>query len=222
MIGAELIHGDRRTDGRYVFELPLRFLYRSGEVRYSGAGRTKDLGRKGICFVSEDPPPEGTDVELRIEWPFLLQDVCALDLRVWGRVLRNDDQGTVVRMSRYRIPDPRGQVLRSDGRRNRQLEHRCLRNERPSKQAAGPVRASLALKKTALGAVPPFYAHRGASALHLVHSLGAEFSRQRRKRPSDGIEHPKSALTVQNHQGVAQCGGGRGGNLQNLFGPAEK
>lgn len=101
MLGAELIHGDRRTDGRYVFELPLRFLYRSGEVCYSGAGRTKDLGRKGIRFVGEDSPPEGADVELRIEWPFLLQDVCALELRVWGRVLRNDEEGAVVRMGRY-------------------------------------------------------------------------------------------------------------------------
>jgi hypothetical protein len=40
-------------------------------------------------------------VELRIEWPFLLQGVCPLELQVWGRVLRSDDQGTVVRMSRY-------------------------------------------------------------------------------------------------------------------------
>ena len=60
-----------------------------------------DLSRKGIRFVSDDAPPRDTDVELRIKWPFLLQNVCPLELRVWGRVLRSDGQGTVVRMSKY-------------------------------------------------------------------------------------------------------------------------
>jgi hypothetical protein len=60
-----------------------------------------DLSRKGIRFSSDDPPPRAAEVELLIEWPFLLQNVCPLELRVWGRVLRSDDQGTVVRMSKY-------------------------------------------------------------------------------------------------------------------------
>ena len=98
---AELIQGDRRADRRYEFELPLRFLCQCGGAQRTGSGRTTDLGRKGIRFVSDNPPPRATDVELRIEWPFLLQGVCPLELQVWGRVLRSDDQGTVVRMSRY-------------------------------------------------------------------------------------------------------------------------
>jgi hypothetical protein len=101
MPGTELIRGDRRSNRRYSFEMPLRFLYRRGESRCLGSGRTKDLGRKGIRFVSDDPPPQNAEVELRIDWPFLLQNVCPLELRVWGRVLRSDGQGTVIRMSRY-------------------------------------------------------------------------------------------------------------------------
>ena len=101
MHGAELIHGDRRADRRYACELLLHCWFRSGGTQCTGSGQTKDLGRKGICFTADNPPPHATDVELRIEWPFLLQDVCPLELRVWGRVLRSDDQGTVVRMSRY-------------------------------------------------------------------------------------------------------------------------
>ena len=81
--------------------MPLRFSYERGGAEYAGSGYTKDLGRKGLRFASEDPPPRDSDLELRIEWPFLLQDVCPLELRVWGRVLRSDDRGTVVRMSRY-------------------------------------------------------------------------------------------------------------------------
>jgi hypothetical protein len=100
MSGPELIHGDRRNDRRYAFELPLRFVGQGAAVRHRGSGRTVDLGRKGIRFVT-DNPLQATDVELRIEWPFLLQDICPLELWVWGRVLRNDGEGTVVRLSRY-------------------------------------------------------------------------------------------------------------------------
>ena len=101
MPSVDLIRGDRRANRRYAFEMPLRFLYQSGDLRRLGCGDTVDLSRKGIRFVSDDPPPHDTDVELRIEWPFLLQNVCPLELRVWGRVLRSDGQGTVVRMSKY-------------------------------------------------------------------------------------------------------------------------
>jgi hypothetical protein len=98
---ADLIHGDRRADRRYVFEMPLRFFYKSDGSQCAGSGHTEDLGRKGIRFSSDDPPPLDADLELRIEWPFLLQNVCPLELRVWGRVLRSDSRGTVVRMTRY-------------------------------------------------------------------------------------------------------------------------
>jgi hypothetical protein len=101
MHSADLIHGDRRADRRYAFEMPLRFFYRSGSSQYEGRGHSKDLCGKGVRFASDDPPPRDTAVELRIEWPFLLQGVCPLELRVWGRTLRSDDRGTVVRMNRY-------------------------------------------------------------------------------------------------------------------------
>jgi len=97
----ELISGDRRADRRYEFELPLRFSYQSGETQCTGSGRTTDLGRKGIRFVADNPPPHATEMELRIEWPFLLQDVCPLELWVWGKVLRSDAYGTVIRMRKY-------------------------------------------------------------------------------------------------------------------------
>ena len=101
MRGTDLIQADRRVAGRYAFEMPLRFLCQYGGARYTGSGRTADLGRKEVRFVSDNPLPDSAEVELRIEWPFLLQDVCPLELRVRGRVLRSDDQGTVVRMSEY-------------------------------------------------------------------------------------------------------------------------
>jgi hypothetical protein len=101
MPNADMIHGDRRADRRYAFEMPLHFLSQSGWVRSSGSGLTKDLCRKGILFVADNPPSPGTELELRIEWPFLLQKICPLELWVGGRVLRSDRRGTVVRMNSY-------------------------------------------------------------------------------------------------------------------------
>jgi len=97
----DLIYNDRRADRRYAFEMPLRFTRISGGAQCTGSGRTKDLGRKSILFVSDNPLPTATEVELRIEWPFLLQDVCPLELWVWGRVLRSDQRGTVIVMNKY-------------------------------------------------------------------------------------------------------------------------
>ena len=101
MASVDVIRGDRRTDRRYAFEMPMRFLYRSAGSLCLGYGQTVDLSRKGIRFASDDPPPMEVEVELHIEWPFLLQHVCPLELRVWGQVLRNDSAGTVVRTSKY-------------------------------------------------------------------------------------------------------------------------
>lgn len=101
MPSADMIHGDRRADRRYAFEMRLHFLCQSGWLRPTGSGYTKDLCRKGILFVADNPPPANTDVELRIEWPFLLQNVCPLELFVWGRVMRSDSRGTMVRMKTY-------------------------------------------------------------------------------------------------------------------------
>jgi hypothetical protein len=101
MAAVDVISGDRRKESRYAVELPLRFIAEGRGAEYQGSGHTKDLSRKTICFYCDSPPPNGADVELRIEWPFLLQDVCPLELRVWGQVIRGDPDSAVIRMVRY-------------------------------------------------------------------------------------------------------------------------
>jgi hypothetical protein len=100
MKGVDRIQGDRRAEKRYAYAMPLRFQVTSGEP-CAGAGRTGDLGRKSILFQTDVPPPKDAEIELRVDWPFLLQNVCELELYVWGRVLRSDCRGTVVVMRRY-------------------------------------------------------------------------------------------------------------------------
>ncbi len=64
-------------------------------------GQTVDLSRCAIRFVSDNPPPEGVEVELRIAWPYLLQNVCPLELVVRGTAKTNSERGTVLAMDRY-------------------------------------------------------------------------------------------------------------------------
>lgn len=101
MNAPQLIYGDRRADTRYGLAMPLRFLYSSRGCVCVGTGLTIDLARKGVRFLADDPPPEGTELELRIEWPFLLQNVCPLELRIWGRVLRIEQGEAVISMAKY-------------------------------------------------------------------------------------------------------------------------
>jgi len=93
----ELIGGERRSCQRFEIALNVRFSYtsRGKEVHY-GQGVTAELSRRGVLFRSDCVPPEGAEITLRLEWPFLLQNVCELEVVMKGRVLRTTPRGTVV------------------------------------------------------------------------------------------------------------------------------
>ncbi len=101
MFKQDIIHGDRRSDRRYELSLELRFSYDFQGVTCIGSGYTIDLSHAGIRFWAEVPPPNGHPVELRIKWPYLLQNVCHLELLVRGVVLRTDSGGSVVKLAKY-------------------------------------------------------------------------------------------------------------------------
>ena len=97
----ELIHGDRRADRRYLFEMALRFRYQNRGETFAGTGTTVDLSGGGIRFLTETPPPPGIDIEVRVTWPFLLQNVCPMELVVHGKMVRSDPECCVVTMQRH-------------------------------------------------------------------------------------------------------------------------
>ena len=101
MARTDIIHGDRRSDRRYAFELEMRFSYTERRITHAGRGYTVDLSRGGIRFRAETAPPAGSLVEMHLAWPFLLQNVIPLELQLWGSVLRSDADGTVVRITKY-------------------------------------------------------------------------------------------------------------------------
>jgi len=85
----ETIAGDRRQDRRYDVELKLQYkILKAGRVLDEGNGLTMNMSRGGVQFESERTLTEGMDIELAIEWPFLLRGRFPIQLHVMGSVVR--------------------------------------------------------------------------------------------------------------------------------------
>lgn len=87
---------------RYDCQLELRFACwdKRGSDR-RGHGVTCDFSRKHLRFQTDEPPQVGDRLEARIAWPFLLQNVCRLQLVVRGPVVAVEDRGTLVAIDSY-------------------------------------------------------------------------------------------------------------------------
>jgi len=97
----DIIHGDRRAERRYAYEMELQFSYSMRGAKYFGSGVTADLSRTSVRFIADNPPPRDSEVELRISWPFLLQNVCPLELVVRGKTTTTTERGTILAMDHY-------------------------------------------------------------------------------------------------------------------------
>lgn len=101
-MSVDLIQGDRRRARRYECELQLRFERREGEtVLQTGHGVTGDLSNEGLRFHPEEQLPAGATVVVHIDWPFLLQNVCPLELILYGSVRAVTSRGTILAARRY-------------------------------------------------------------------------------------------------------------------------
>jgi hypothetical protein len=110
-VAKETIRGDRRLQRRYPLELDLEFKIVDGDkVVSTGAGRTENISSGGVLFHAGDDVPDGPHVELLVRWPAVLGNTPFLELRICGRLVRNDSHGVAMRMSRYhfeKLGDPR-------------------------------------------------------------------------------------------------------------------
>ena len=96
-----MLSSDRRSLQRYSCDLELRFQGEDRRRRYRGHGVTCDLNHKSLRFQTEEPLTVGAPVEVRIAWPYLLQNVCRLELVVEGKVAQVGKRGTIVGIDRY-------------------------------------------------------------------------------------------------------------------------
>ena len=78
---------ERRSRIRYPLDLPVT--YRTFDrTLVSGAGQAVNLSSNGVLVFCENPPDAGAQVELRIQWPSLLQSQVPLQLVTVGSVVR--------------------------------------------------------------------------------------------------------------------------------------
>jgi hypothetical protein len=82
---------DHRLNRRYPITLELQYkLLNRGRVERRGIGRTLDISSSGVLFESDTPLPSSSQIELAMDWPFLLDGVCTLKLVMRGRIVRSD------------------------------------------------------------------------------------------------------------------------------------
>jgi hypothetical protein len=99
---SETDRADQRLHQRYPIALKVEYkLLKKGRVASHGSGRTLNISSGGIYFEAGEPLPARGRIELAMEWPFLLEGVCALKLVMRGRIVRNDANGVAVQIAQH-------------------------------------------------------------------------------------------------------------------------
>jgi hypothetical protein len=105
--------GEIRTDRlrlhtRYPIELNLQYkVITKGRIQRLGSGRTLNISSGGVLFTLDDLQKvmdvvdAAKVVELVLDWPLLLQDICMLKLVVRGDIVRRDGEKFALRVNRY-------------------------------------------------------------------------------------------------------------------------
>jgi hypothetical protein len=93
---------DRRGTSRFPLneEVQYKVLHRAAP-KTSGAGKTVNIGSRGILFTTEEQLPLGRTVELSVSWPARLGGTCPLKFVVMGRIVRSEADRAAVRIERY-------------------------------------------------------------------------------------------------------------------------
>lgn len=101
-IHLQLTGTERRSKVRYP--LALNVLYRSvGRKVESGEGQALNLSSGGALIHSDHKLQVGTELEVRIEWPSLLDGRIPLQLVALGRVVRCAESSFAVAFRRYQF-----------------------------------------------------------------------------------------------------------------------
>jgi hypothetical protein len=85
----------------FAIDQELRYKLLSGDrISETGTGRAQNISSSGICFNTNAVLDNGAPVEVSVNWPARLDDVCPMQLIIYGRVVRSDDRGTAVSTER--------------------------------------------------------------------------------------------------------------------------
>ena len=93
---------ERRSHRRYPISLTVdyRLLYR-GRVDTLGSARTINMATGGVLIQPNESLVTGRHIELFINWPMMLEEICPLKLVMWGRITRSDIHGVAIQTRQY-------------------------------------------------------------------------------------------------------------------------
>ena len=107
---------ERRSKFRYPLNLSVRFRSLSGSP-FSGAGRTVNVSSRGVLVVlperaSQHEISVAASLEMRIDWPSLLDGKIPLQLLAVGRVIRRGESAFAAAFERYQFRTARNSSQR--------------------------------------------------------------------------------------------------------------
>ena len=93
---------ERRGKRRFRIEQDVRYRLLYGHrIAETGVGRTVDISSNGVWMSTQTQLNPGLPVELSINWPALLNDVCPMKLMIYGCIVRSTPTGAAVAIERY-------------------------------------------------------------------------------------------------------------------------
>lgn len=93
---------ERRAKRRFRIEQEVRYRLLYGHrIAETGIGRTLNISSSGVWITTQMQLSAGLPVELSINWPALLNDVCPMKLMIYGCVIRSTEEGAAIAIERY-------------------------------------------------------------------------------------------------------------------------
>lgn len=93
---------ERRGKRRFHIEQDVRYRLLYGHrIAETGTGRTINISSSGVWITTQAQLNAGLPVELSINWPALLNDVCPMKLMIYGCVVRSTEREAAVAIERY-------------------------------------------------------------------------------------------------------------------------
>jgi|SRR5215470_4609396 hypothetical protein len=93
---------ERRSKRRFLIDQEVKYKMLYGQrIAETGVGRTVNISSSGVWFTTETMLTSGMPIELSMNWPILLNDVCPMKLMIYGCVVRCNDRGAAVAIERY-------------------------------------------------------------------------------------------------------------------------
>jgi hypothetical protein len=93
---------ERRVKRRFRVEQEVRFKMLFGQrLAETGTGVTANISSGGLWFTTASPLSVGMPIEVAMNWPVLLNDICPMKLMIYGCVVRSSERGAAVAIERY-------------------------------------------------------------------------------------------------------------------------